>query len=57
MNCLGDICKAKNMEYLKSENCPEITNIYASLSHLKSLIKDCPKFQERDLLLTHEYNF
>lgn len=50
-----------NIETIEFENCPEIENIYASLSHLKSLknitIKNCPKFQERDLLLTHGYNF
>ena len=46
---------------IEFENCPEIVNIYASISHLKSLknitIKNCPKFQEGDLLLTHGYNF
>ena len=50
-----------NITTMEFENCPEITNIYASISHLKSLknitIKNCPKFQERDLLLTHGYNF
>ena len=50
-----------NIESIEFENCPEITNIHASLSHLKSLknitIKNCPKFQERDLLLTNGYNF
>jgi len=50
-----------NIETIEFENCPEIENIYASLSHLKSLknitIKNCPKFQERDLLLTNGYNF
>jgi hypothetical protein len=50
-----------NITTMEFENCPEITNVYASISHLKSLknitIKNCPKFQERDLLLTHGYNF
>ena len=50
-----------NITTMEFENCPEITKIYASISHLKSLknitIKNCPKFQERDLLLTHGYNF
>jgi hypothetical protein len=50
-----------NIETIEFEDCSEIENIYASLSHLKSLknitIKNCPKFQERDLLLTHGYNF
>jgi hypothetical protein len=50
-----------NIETIEFEDCPEIGNIYASLSHLKSLknitIKNCPKFQERDLLLTNGYNF
>ena len=50
-----------NIKTIEFENCPEIQNIYASLSHLKSLknitIKNCPNFQERDLLLTNGYNF
>lgn len=50
-----------NITTMEFENCPEVTQIYASISHLKSLknitIKNCPKFQERDLLLTHGYNF
>jgi hypothetical protein len=50
-----------NITTMEFESCQEITNIYASISHLKSLknitIKNCPKFQERDLLLTHWYNF
>jgi len=50
-----------NINSIEFENCPEIANIYASISHLKSLknitIKNCPKFQEGDLLLTHGYNF
>ncbi len=44
-----------NIKSIKFENCPELVNIYASLSHLKSLknikIKNYPKFQ--DVLLTH----
>ena len=50
-----------NITTMEFENCPDVTQIYASISHLKSLknitIKNCPKFQERDLLLTHGYNF
>jgi len=49
-----------NIESIEFKDCPEVTNIYYSLSHLKSLkniiIKNCPNFQERDLLLTNEYN-
>jgi hypothetical protein len=50
-----------NINSIEFENCSELVNIYASLSHLKSLknikIKNCPKFQDRDVLLTHGYNF
>jgi hypothetical protein len=50
-----------NLETIKFKDCPEIESIYYSLSHLKTLknitINNCPKFQERDLLLTNGYNF
>ncbi len=50
-----------NIKSIKFKNCYELVNIYASLSHLKSLknikIKNCPKFQDKDVLLTHGYNF
>jgi hypothetical protein len=50
-----------NLETIKFKDCTGIESIYYSLSHLKSLkniiINNCPKFQERDLLLTNGYNF
>ena len=43
-----------NIKLIEFENCP-VVNIYTSLKNIT--ITNCPRFQERDLLLTHEYNF
>jgi hypothetical protein len=50
-----------NLETIMFENCSEITKIYEYISQIKTIkniiIKNCLKFQERDLLLTNGYNF
>ena len=49
-----------NLKSIEFDCCYELQTIYASITHLKSLknitIKNCPKFQEGDLLLTLGYN-